>query len=291
MKFTTSFLQSLERLPSRFQFRCSSRRLNEGEKRITQRFGGGTEYSHHRKYNPGDDIRYVDWNLYARSHSFYVKSFSAEESQTVHILIDSSRSMDFGSPKKFDLALNLTAGLSLLSLRALDRVSIYLWNTSIGRRLINLRGLVSIPKVINFLESVVSLDRSTDLPRSCRELIGGNALPGPIWIISDFYDIDQFQEALSLLVYYRFHPLPIRVIDRSEMSFLESGICTIVDSETGHSEPFFATESQKKKYRRQFEQLTLNLNSSARMHGITLREIMTDSSTEGFIVKLLRDFQ
>ncbi len=291
MKISPSFLQSLERLPSRFQFRYSSRSRNEGEKRIPHRFGEGTEFSQHKKYNPGDDIRYIDWNLYARFQSFYVKTFSPEESQTVYVLIDASRSMDFGSPRKFDCALTLTAGLTLLSLRALDRVSVYLWDTNISRRLINLRGVPSFSKVIKFLESAVPCNRATDLPHSCRELINENTIPGQIWIISDFYDTDQFDEAFSLLEHHRFHPLPIRIIDRSEMLFTHSGICTLIDSESGYSEPFLATKSQKKEYTKRFEQLSIKLRKSAQSHGITLREMMTDNSAEGFIMKLLKDYQ
>ena len=291
MKFSPSFIQSLERLPSRLQFRYSPHSQNEGEKSIPHRFGGGTEFSQHRKYNPGDDIRYIDWNLYARFQSFYVKTFLTEESQTVHVLIDASRSMDFGSPRKFDSALSLAAGLTLLSLRALDRVCVYFWDTSISRRLVNLRGVPSFPKIIRFLESAMPCDRATDLPHSCRDLINENAIPGPIWIISDFYDTDQFDEAFSLLEHHRFHPLPIRIIDRSEISLMQSGFCTLIDSESGYSEPFLATKSQKKEYLKRFERLTLELRKSAQFHGITLRELMTDSSTEGFIMKLLRDFQ
>ena len=291
MRLSSAFLRRLETFPSRFQFRCSSRLSNEGEKKNVRKLIGGTEFAQHRKYGPGDDIRYIDWKLYARFRSFYVKNFSEEISESIHIMVDVSRSMDFGSPNKFDSAMTLAAGLSLLSLRALDRISIYLWDTQIRRSLINLRGVPSFPKVVEFLESARSTRNSTNLEIACRELISKRIIPGPIWIISDFYDANQFDHALSLLSHHRFLPLPIRVLDRNETSFINTGNYTLIDSETGRTESFSATKSGKKEYAERFERFNSQLCEISRARGVILREMMTDFPTEEFLMRLLRDYQ
>ena len=291
MKLSPTFLQRLEALPSLFRFRYSAYLRKDGKRKNKYRFGHGTEFSQHRKYNPGDDIRYIDWNLYARSQSFYIKSFSTEESQPVYILVDISKSMDFGSPVKFDFAISLSAGLSLLSLRSLDRVSVYLWDTSIRRNLINLRGTLAFPKVINFLESAVSSRNATDLEATCREFLNTKVIPGPIWIISDFYDELAFEHALSLLCNHRFIPLPIRVLNRHETSFNHSGHYTLIDSETGDSQRFLSTKSNKRKFAAQFERLTSQLREISHTHNVILREVMTDHPADDFLIGLLKDYQ
>ena len=256
-----------------------------------RRFGSGTEFAQHRKFNPGDDIRHIDWNLYARFRSLYVKNFSSEDSQSVHILIDVSKSMDFGSPGKFNSALTLAAGLSLISLRGLDRVSLYLWNTQIRQRLINLRGVPSFPKIVEFLESAEPSRNTTDLMNTCRELIGKKAIPGPIWVISDFYDEDQFEHALSLLCHHRFLPLPIRILDRYETSFHHSGFYTLIDSETEDSKSFIATKSTRREFAEQFDQFSSQLREISKSYNVILHEMMTDLPAEDFLIRLLRDLQ
>ncbi len=291
MKLSPAFLQRLEAFPSLFQFRYSFYIPKEGKRKNKHRFGYGSEFSQHRKYNPGDDIRYIDWKLYARSQSFYIKNYSAEESQHVYILADISKSMDFGSPSKLDFAFSLSAGLSLLSLRSLDRVSIFLWDKSIRQNLTNLRGTPAFSKVICFLESTRSSHNATDLVATCRELLNMKTIPGPIWIISDFYDISAFDHALSLLCNHRFLPLPIRVLNRNESTFNHSRHCMLIDSETGNSQLFFPTESNKREYAGQFERLTSQLREISHAHNVIFREATTDHPVEDFLIRLLKDYQ
>src|SRR6266511_4050942 len=118
---SSDFLAQLERLAllSRRAFRGRVR----GERR-SPRKGISVEFSDYRPYGVGDDIRYVDWNVYARLDRLYLKLFVDEEDLCLHLLVDASASMEFGEPSKLDYAARLAAGLGFVGLVNLERVGV-----------------------------------------------------------------------------------------------------------------------------------------------------------------------
>ena len=99
MLFSESFLRKLERM-SIMSRRTLSGQL-QGQRRSPKR-GQSVEFADFRPYVPGDDFRRIDWNAYGRLERFFIKLFIEEEDLTVHILVDVSRSMDWGQPNKPD---------------------------------------------------------------------------------------------------------------------------------------------------------------------------------------------
>src|SRR5438876_8472909 len=119
--FDTDFLKKLEYLS------LISKRVFRGSlmaQRRTMQMGSGIEFADHRDYTPGDDFRYIDWNLYARHNELLLKRFQEEEDLHVYLLVDASRSMAFGDPPKFDFARQVAAALAYIALADLDRVAI-----------------------------------------------------------------------------------------------------------------------------------------------------------------------
>src|SRR3954453_12085359 len=119
--FGSDFLKKIEYLS------LVSRRIFRGSlmaQRRTKQLGGGIEFAAPRNYTPGDDFRYLDWNLYARHDELLLKRFQEEEDLHVYFLLDCSRSMGFAGGKKFDLARQLTAALAYIALADLDRISV-----------------------------------------------------------------------------------------------------------------------------------------------------------------------
>ena len=92
--------------------RRAVRGARSGERRSRKR-GGGLEFSEHRDYEPGDDLRFVDWNVFARLDRLVTKVFIEEEDLTVALLIDASASMDWGNPNKFLFARRMALCLSM----------------------------------------------------------------------------------------------------------------------------------------------------------------------------------
>src|SRR5436190_11150827 len=116
-----AFLKKLERL-SLITKRPFAGQM-KGEKRSVKR-GTSVEFADYREYMLGDDLRYVDWNTAARLDKLFVKLFIEEEDLYLALLIDSSKSMDFGSPKKLHYAARVAAALGYIGLSNYDRVSV-----------------------------------------------------------------------------------------------------------------------------------------------------------------------
>src|SRR6201998_4988522 len=119
--FDSDFLKKLEYLS------LVSRRVFRGQllaQRRTMQLCGGSEFADHREYYPGDDFRYLDWNVFARHDELLLKRFQEEEDLHVYLLLDCSASMAYGTPPKFDFARQVAAALSYIALADLDRVAI-----------------------------------------------------------------------------------------------------------------------------------------------------------------------
>ena len=128
--FDADFMRKLETL------HLLARKLFRGQSqndRTTLRRGMGLEFADHRRYQPGDDFRYVDWNVYSRLDRLFLKVFAAEEDLTIHLLVDTSRSMQVGRPPKIDFARRVAAALGYIGLNSLDRVGVVSFADELGR--------------------------------------------------------------------------------------------------------------------------------------------------------------
>jgi uncharacterized protein (DUF58 family) len=146
--FDEVFLRRLE------QLELASRRLTagrmKGERRSTRR-GQSVEFADYRNYSAGDDLRQLDWNAYARLEKLFVKLFVEEEDVTVHILVDASRSMDYGEPNKLEAARRAAAALGYLGLASMDRVSVAFLGDGTATAMRPMRGKRRALELFNFL--------------------------------------------------------------------------------------------------------------------------------------------
>lgn len=128
--FDSAFLRKLDRLA------LLTRRAMVGDiqgERRSPRRGSSVEFADFRPYVHGDDIRQIDWNLYARMERFFLKLFVAEEELTIHLLVDNSASMDWGDPHKLTYARRLAAAFGYVALSTLDRVTVTAFAARWGR--------------------------------------------------------------------------------------------------------------------------------------------------------------
>lgn len=263
----------------------------EGGKHPVHRLGMGTDFAEHQTYSPGDDPRYLDWKLFARHASLQTKKFYSDESRMVYLFIDTSGSMDFGTPRKFDYALILAAGIAFLSLQSLDTVNIITGNSRKGEVLLKCRHLSSFPKPIHFLESLKPGGQDADIPSCCRFLTDLHLPPGPIWIFSDFYHIDRWAYSLRFFRFHHFLPLPIRITAQEERSFPHNGNLNLIDLETTHQKKICINENERRKYHRNFQLFSSRIRHAFSSAGIRLWEVATDFPAEKFIIQLLQDNQ
>src|SRR4051812_14675239 len=187
--FDSDFLQKLEYLS------LISRRVFRGSllaQRRTMQLGGGIEFADHREYTPGDDFRYLDWNVYARHDELLLKRFQEEEDLHVYLLLDASRSMSYGTPPKFDYARQVAAALAYIALADLDRVAIVAFGGEILADFPLTRGKARILSLLKFLEGLPPDGSVTDLARVATGFVHRTPRRGLVLIVSDLYDPSRF---------------------------------------------------------------------------------------------------
>src|SRR5437588_10691978 len=125
----------------------------KGERR-SKRKGQSVEFADYRNYVIGDDLRFLDWNLYARLDRLFLRLFMEEEDLHFYLLIDNSLSMDFGTPTKLHFAKQIAAALGFIGLVNLDRVMIEAFNDRLTQTMPAARGRRSLWRMLDFLQKI-----------------------------------------------------------------------------------------------------------------------------------------
>ncbi|HET6381091.1 MAG TPA: DUF58 domain-containing protein [candidate division Zixibacteria bacterium] len=226
--FDEAFLRRLE------QLELASRRLTagrmKGERRSVRR-GQSVEFADYRNYAAGDDLRQLDWNVYARLERLFIKLFVEEEDVTVHVLVDASRSMDFGEPNKLWFARRAAGALAYLGLAHLDRVSVAFLGEGHATPLRPLRGKARILEVFRFL-SAPRPERLTGLAPAAREYAARLRGRGPMVLLSDLMD-PGYLDALRDLAGTRCQLSVLHVLAPEELDPDVPPDARLVDNETG----------------------------------------------------------
>ena len=248
--FDSDFLKKLEYLS------LVSRRVFRGQllaQRRTMQLGGGIEFADHREYTPGDDFRYLDWNVFARHGELLLKRFQEEEDLHVYILLDCSRSMAFGDPPKFDYARQVAAALAYIALADLDRVAVVAFAGDIVADFPLTRGKARILSLLKFLEGARAAG-SRDRSRPGRAELRPSRPAPRAWrvVVSDLFDPDGFEHGLDLLRHHRYEPHVVQIYDRREAEPELKGDLELFDVETGTIRKVTVTERNLRQYRRIF---------------------------------------
>jgi uncharacterized protein (DUF58 family) len=228
--FDEAFLRRLE------QLELASRRMTagrmKGERRSVRR-GQSVEFADYRNYTHGDDLRQLDWNVYARLEKLFIKLFVEEEDVTVHVLVDASRSMDFGEPNKLRFARRAAGALAYLGLAHLDRVSVAFLGEGRAVTLRPLRGKARVFEVFRFLAEPRS-ERLTGLAAAARDYAGRLRGRGPLILISDLMD-PGYSDALRDLAGTRCQLSVLHVLAPEELDPDVPPDARLVDNETGQA--------------------------------------------------------
>jgi len=218
-------LQPLE-LGSRFR-RAGKLR---GDRRSTKR-GSSVEFADYRNYTPGDDLRRVDWNLYARTDKLFLKLYEEEEDRAVHLLLDTSASMGFGAPPKLETARRLAAALGYVALHELDRLHVTeLGGGGLGS-LRPLRGTGGAATMLGFLGGIQP-NGGAVLNRSLGEYASRGGAAGLLLLISDLMDPDGVRAGLRALGGRGHEVTVLHVLAAEELEPVLIGDLELVDAES-----------------------------------------------------------
>ncbi len=201
----------------------------KGERR-SHRKGQSVEFADFRAYAPGDDIRSIDWNLYARLDKLIVKLFLEEEDLHFYILIDDSRSMDFGQPTKLQYAKQLAAALGFVGLARTDRVRIETLSQGLRKHGPVLRGRKSVWRMLELLDAIEPGD-SVALADGVKNFCLRNTGRGILVLISDLMDKSSYEAGIRYLVSQRMDVYVIHLLSQEELEPDVKGDLKLVDCE------------------------------------------------------------
>ena len=281
---SVEFLRRIDRLRIRSQgvFRGKFR----GERRSLNR-GTGAEFADYRVYEIGDDLRYVDWNLYARLDRLFIKLFRAEEDLPINILIDNSKSMAFGKPTKLACAKQVAAALGYIGLAGLDRVSIDAFSDRMHPVVPPTYGKAQFPKVSGSLEAI-DIAGETDLTRCLKHFITHTQQSSIAVIISDFLDMNDYEPGIKQLLACGFDLTLVHLLADAEIEPQLSGEWRLEDSETGHSKEITINGRTIAKYRQRLDIFCNSLRQFCVNRGANYVRITNQAAIEQFILQNLR---
>src|SRR5215469_11814629 len=201
----------------------------KGERR-SKRKGQSVEFADYRNYVVGDDLRFLDWNLYARLDRLFLRLFMEEEDLHFYVLVDNSLSMDFGTPTKLHYAKQVAAALGFIGLINLDRVLVEGFNDRLVQALPALRGRRSFMRLVNFLDKLEPVGPS-DLTRALRTFTLESSGKGIVVVLGDFMDKGGYEEALRYLVARQMDVYVIQILSQEEIDPEITGDLKLVDVE------------------------------------------------------------
>jgi uncharacterized protein (DUF58 family) len=201
----------------------------KGERR-SKRKGQSVEFADFRGYVPGDDLRSLDWNLYARLDKLIIKLFLEEEDLHFYMLLDSSLSMDFGNPTKLQYAKQLAAALGFIGLVRADRVRIETLSQDLHHRGPVLRGRRSVWRMLDYLNGIEP-GENVSLANGVKNFCLRNTGRGVVVLVSDLMDKDGYEAGLRYLVSQQMDIYVIQILSQEELEPDVKGDLKLVDCE------------------------------------------------------------
>ncbi len=239
----------------------------KGEKRSTKR-GVSVEFADFRNYTPGDDFRYVDWNVYGRLDKLFLKLFVEEEDLHVYLLLDASESMKFGSPSKADYAKKLAAALGYIALTNFDHLAVWSFSEGLAHAFRMTRGRAMAARLFEFIEAIKP-GGATNITDALRNFVLRTKRSGIVFLVSDFFDPGGYREGLTALLGRGFEVNVIHLLAEDELHPDLAGDLKLVDAETREVREITVSGSLLAGYQRRLNDFCDELQSfcSARAMG------------------------
>lgn len=248
--------------------------------------GRGIEFSEVREYQPGDDIRTIDWKVSARMGKPFIKEFTEERDLTMFIILDASASLSFGSAhSKYEQALLMSASLMLAAIRNNDRAGLLMFNSNKRSFHPARKGRKHLLKLIRHL--TLSLPEGTSSLRDALSFfLSVVKRKSIIFVISDFYDALPSKEFLMLK--RRHEVIAIKLYDKNEISLENLGTLTLEDIETGEQMFLSMDDELLERYAVMVKEADEKVESFFKKKGIPLVKASTE---EQFDLPLRRYFR
>ena len=261
----------------------------KGERRSTRR-GSSVEFADYRDYTPGDDLRLLDWNVYARLERPFIKLLEEEEDLAVHVLVDASRSMDWGegAQHKFSYALWLAAALAAIALGAGDQLTVALLHHQENPSQYGpARGTQHLLPLLSFLEDQKTAG-TTDLEASLRQYSLTARRAGLMFVVSDLFSPGELLTGLKRLRSQGHEINLLHLLHPHEIEPPLAGDLSLVDVETGQTQEVSIDGSMRNLYRQRLRAWQAQTRQECLKHSIRYIPVTTQSPWDKLV---LMDFR
>jgi uncharacterized protein (DUF58 family) len=258
----------------------------KGERR-SKRKGQSVEFADFRNYVAGDDLRFIDWNTYARLDRLFLKMFLEEEDLHFYALIDASTSMDFGDPTKLSHAKQLAAALGYIGLVRGDRVRIETLGQPARERAPVLRGRASLWRMLAHLDTIQA-GQEGGLTEGVKNFCLRNSGKGIVVLISDLMDKAGYQDALRYLLAQRMDAYIIHVLSAEELDPAIKGDLRLVDSEDDDVAEVTVSAPLMARYKKTLAAFLEGAKDFCSRRGMTYLSASTQVPVERLVTSYLR---
>ena len=273
------FLQRLDAL--RITMRAPAQG-GAGGLRRSKALGTSVEFSDFREYAPGDDLRRLDWNAYARFDRLFLKLFMEEQETQVNIILDASQSM--AEQGKWETAQNLAQMFAYLSLRGGDRVTLYVLDGE-NRYTPSLSGRADYMRAASFLTAIAPAGEL----RLCESVQRLPLRPGRgiSILITDLMSPDGYEKALQSLQYRKQEVTLLHVLSPWEMNPELEGMVRLIDSETGENRELLISGDLLKSYHQALDSLLSGAEKFCHDREMAYIRLLSDMDIESEALRTL----
>ena len=277
------FLEKLERLTLLAKKKARGAHMGEHN---SIRTGGSQEFLDYRTYQPGDDLRYVDWNVYGRLGRLFIKLFKAEKEQSIYILLDTSLSMESGDPLKTLYAKKIAAALSYISLANMDRVMVSSFNDRMIFAKTPERGRQVYFLILEFLRNLETAGQ-TNLNAAMVEFASSVPPNGTVIVLSDLLDEGGFEKGVKALHYQNLDINLIQILDHQEIDPMLDGYLKLEDIELGVKREMTLDLPMREQYRKTLENYITRIREFCHAIGADFFLVDTRTPFDAFLIHYL----
>lgn len=272
------------------QLQIISRRVHaarqKGE-RLSKRKGESAEFADYRNYVIGDDLRRIDWNIYARLEKLFLKLFLEEEELNVSILLDVSKSMDAGDPSKALYAKRMAAAVAYIGLCNYDRVNLCAYNDRVVHFFAGLRSRRMMPRVVQALQET-PIEGGSHLAAAARQFAMRHTQKGVGLVLSDCLDKGGVEDGLRYLVGRQMDIYVLQILSPQELEPDLVGDLRLVDCEDGDVAEITVSRPLLDRYKANLQAYCESIRDYCSRRGITYVLAPTTHPFETLVLTYLR---
>lgn len=258
----------------------------KGERR-SKRKGQSVEFADYRNYVVGDDLRHLDWNIYGRLEKLFIKLFFEEEDLHVNILLDASKSMEFGNPDKCLYTRRVAAAIAYIGLTKYNRVSVTAFSDQYGPEMVGVRGRRMIHQVLGHL-SGIQAEGAGNMTAACRRFAIRHPQRGIVLLLSDFMDKSGYEAGLRYLIGRKYDLYAIQALSPEEIEPLLNGDLQLVDVEDEDLADITVSRALINRYKQNLTAYCRGLQDFCTRRGVTYLFTSTAVPFDQLVLTYLR---